>query len=247
MLGQWWGNVQQETGPFSPDDIANLILWLDATDPANTGVQPANGTALSQWVDKSPEGYVALQAVGAQQPIFTTNVQNGLPCVVFTAASSQTFLVFPNFECKAQSTMFVAVKQAAAGSNQFIMEQSPDAASNNGFWMYGGSFGACRRNTALVTASTGSASWLGSTFTYFYSIYNGTNLEVFLKNTLAGTGTNAGLTNNTITAQLNICSRATTSLFSSASVGEIIIYDAVLNASQIAAVGTYLTTKWGIP
>ena len=38
--------------PFLPKQITGLSLWLDANDPAGTGVQPSAG-ALGTWIDKS--------------------------------------------------------------------------------------------------------------------------------------------------------------------------------------------------
>lgn len=53
--------------------------WFDAS--AITGV--ANGAALATWPDSSGRGFDAWQATTANQPIFRTNRQNGLPGVDF--------------------------------------------------------------------------------------------------------------------------------------------------------------------
>jgi hypothetical protein len=41
---------------FSPLSILGCQLWLDANDPAGTGIQPANNSTVSTWVDKSGNG-----------------------------------------------------------------------------------------------------------------------------------------------------------------------------------------------
>lgn len=51
--------------PLSPASISGLNLWLDATDPAGTGIQPADGTSLTSWKDKSSTGYT-LTSGGSQ-------------------------------------------------------------------------------------------------------------------------------------------------------------------------------------
>jgi hypothetical protein len=51
--------------PVSPASISGLNLWLDATDPAGTGIQPADGTSLTSWQDKSSTGYT-LTSGGSQ-------------------------------------------------------------------------------------------------------------------------------------------------------------------------------------
>ena len=39
-----------------PSDVSGLVFWVDATDVNGTGVQPANGSVVSTWVDKSASG-----------------------------------------------------------------------------------------------------------------------------------------------------------------------------------------------
>jgi hypothetical protein len=56
--------------PILPTQIAGCRLWLDAADPAGTGIQPANGSTITQWVDKSGLG------------------NNGTPNIVITWAAS---------------------------------------------------------------------------------------------------------------------------------------------------------------
>lgn len=56
---------------FSPADISGLALWLDADDAAT--ITQAAG-AVSQWDDKSGNGYHATQGTGAYQ--FTTGVSS---------------------------------------------------------------------------------------------------------------------------------------------------------------------------
>jgi hypothetical protein len=36
--------------PILPTQIPGCRLWLDAADPAGTGIQPANGSTITQWV-----------------------------------------------------------------------------------------------------------------------------------------------------------------------------------------------------
>ena len=51
---------------FTPTDISNLYLWLDADD-ASTFTY-SSGSVISQWNDKSGNGYHAYQATVANQP-----------------------------------------------------------------------------------------------------------------------------------------------------------------------------------
>jgi hypothetical protein len=70
---------------LSPAGIAPSFLkgWWRA----DQGITIATG--VSQWNDLSGQGNHVTQGTGSAQPALIASVQNGLPCVRFTAASSQ--------------------------------------------------------------------------------------------------------------------------------------------------------------
>ena len=41
----------------APTDLTGLVLWVDAQDVNGTGVQPADGTSITTWTDKSGAGH----------------------------------------------------------------------------------------------------------------------------------------------------------------------------------------------
>ena len=55
----------------SPLVLPNLQLWLDATDSSTVTV----ATGVSQWDDKSGNGFNATQGTATEQPAYTTGVQ----------------------------------------------------------------------------------------------------------------------------------------------------------------------------
>ena len=65
----WQGGGMSPPPPFTPASISGLQLWLDAADTATI---THSGGSVSQWDDKSGNGYHATQATGASQ--FTTGV-----------------------------------------------------------------------------------------------------------------------------------------------------------------------------
>lgn len=69
--------------PFSPDDLANLALWLDASD---SGTVTLNGSDVSAWADKSGNGRNMSQGSAALQPAYVTNAHNGLATLRFTGS-----------------------------------------------------------------------------------------------------------------------------------------------------------------
>jgi len=57
---------------FSPNKIADLALWLEATD---LGTIIESGGAVSQWNDKSSNGLNVTQGTGSAQPMTGVNTR----------------------------------------------------------------------------------------------------------------------------------------------------------------------------
>ena len=62
-------------------DISGCVLWLDAFDPYNTGVQPSDGQYVKSWVDKSGLNNSATSISGV---LWNNNTLNSLPSFYFT-------------------------------------------------------------------------------------------------------------------------------------------------------------------
>jgi len=135
---------------FRPTDIPNLILWLDGADPNGTGVQPANGTAIATWTDKSGQGNNVTQSTGANQPLFQTNQQNGKPGLTFDGSND-------SFTCPAalraipngNHTLFIVCKNNG-GASQYVI-RGAELGSDRFYFRYEGA------NTVGFLNRTGSA------------------------------------------------------------------------------------------
>lgn len=73
------GTRRQPYVNYSPLDYPGCILWV-AADLFNA----ASGAAVSSWTDMSGNANHFVQATGANQPVFTLNVKNGLPGIYFS-------------------------------------------------------------------------------------------------------------------------------------------------------------------
>lgn len=60
--------------PFDPTQISNILSWYDAADASSMVV--ASG-AVSSWKDKANNGFEMLNANPAQQPLYSTSAING--------------------------------------------------------------------------------------------------------------------------------------------------------------------------
>ena len=74
---------------WTPTELANKALWLDAADIDGNGIQAGaaegglvNG-ALATWVDKSGNGRNAVQSNSDLRPVLVLDAQNGLPVIRF--------------------------------------------------------------------------------------------------------------------------------------------------------------------
>lgn len=94
-------------GSFQPNSIPNLALWLDGAD---TSTMIINGTAVSQWNDKSGNGHNAAQTNAAMQPTLVSNAHNGHSSLHFSSANRQFLLASVPF-VNTSGTLFVTYIQ----------------------------------------------------------------------------------------------------------------------------------------
>ncbi len=72
--------------------IANNSLWLKADADAYSDAGVTNATdndAIQQWVDQSPNGFIANQPNAGDEPSFADNVINFNPSIAFEAANTE--------------------------------------------------------------------------------------------------------------------------------------------------------------
>lgn len=72
-------------GGFDVGSLQGLALWLDAAK----GVTKNNQNQVSKWADQSANGNDASQGMQSRQPVFNTNVINGLPALHFDQSATQ--------------------------------------------------------------------------------------------------------------------------------------------------------------
>jgi hypothetical protein len=69
------------SGVWTPAELTGLALWLDAADSSTITL---NGTDVSQWDDKSSNGYNVSNANAATQPTYLATGFNGKPTLQVT-------------------------------------------------------------------------------------------------------------------------------------------------------------------
>ena len=234
---------------YYPLSLAGCALWLDAADPAGTGIIPANGSTVSTWADKSGNGYNGTSGAG---PIYTTDAQ-GRKCMSFTGTQFLESVV----TVSKQNHSLIAVHaptytngfnnsgSTLGGNSSLFRFQIP---ANVGgyivfpFWYnaplgyvsnYGTTNGALPDNSVAGAASIINAN-IGPQTQYSYKngIQQGTESASLV------TGTTPPLTIGRYTPGL--------SEYYQGYVYEMIIYNTALTTTQRQNIEGYLAWKWGL-
>ncbi len=110
--------MQDAEGVFSPLDITNLKLWLDADD-SPTIVPYLNGSDLTRWDDKSGLGNNILQSTAAEQPFYDTGAAgNGKDGVTFDRSTGEN-MDLPDLGLSSGNfTIFIAINMLGTENDQ---------------------------------------------------------------------------------------------------------------------------------
>ena len=229
-----WGlqsSLPQSLAPAftNPTTIPGCILWLDATDPLGTGVQPANGTTLTTWKDKSPSNF-PFTSVGS---VYNTTAVNGLPGMTL----STNFIGYDPGSAQNNWQEVFALGLWTGGST---------FNSYNGFVTTSVDSDGGAQGGILFIGNAGSTVWWGPGNTYVQQIINGTQTgsafpaiqTPFIARTFSATAVNLrGL-------RFGI-DRTWTDRIWIGFISEVICYNTTLTASQRLQVEGYLAWKWG--
>jgi Concanavalin A-like lectin/glucanases superfamily len=227
---------------FSPRSIAGCQLWLDGADPAGTGTAPANGAAVSTWVDKSGTGN---NATGGVSPTYSSSAGavlfNGTSSYLQTSISAVPTVetVFAVFRATILPTQtdagavifgstgnggrgFIVVTNVTSGSTAYQLRYDAYAVGNIFLTPYGG---VVYNTLTLATGQYTGGQGAGS--------INGSSLGTFQSLSFSGSGT----------TRIGAVSGGG---FFTGTINEILIYNTALTATQRQTVESYLAQKWGL-
>ena len=214
---------------FQPDQIVGLNVWLDGTDPFNTGVLPANGATVATWFDKSPNGF---SATGVGSPTYNLITRT------MTTIGSSWFTV-PYSGLHPIETGFVVANittPSTANSEQTLIVSGAGNGSR-GFIQYVNNIQIQTTNTANYGYTTTDSVPAGSFGLYGYT-YN-SNAGFVYQNGVVGSFSASGM--NPISDTFFY-----TSAGNAGSLAEVILFNTVLTTSERQVVEGYLSWKWGI-
>jgi len=211
---------------FNPSSITGLNLWLDATDPAGTGIQPANGTTLTTWKDKSVSNFPLTTAGSA----YNTTAVNGLPGI----SLSTNFIGYDpgSSQNNWQEIFVVGVWTGGSTFNDYngLVTGSIDSGSDG----------------IILIGNAGGTGWYGSGNGYQTPFLNGTQTGVALPaiSTPFQIRTFTGSAVSIRGIRFGI-DRIHTGRKWNGFISEVLSYNTALTATQRQQIEGYLAWKWG--
>ena len=221
---------------FTPNMIAGLTLWMDASDPTTI---VSSGSNVTQWNDKSGGGYN-----------FTQSNITYTPTTGNTTLNSRNVLNFTNSKYMTNST-------CPMGTNYTIFAVGYTTSNGYGRLLHGSSvdgylfFGTGNSNTQFATF-VGSGAWNDvTTNSPAISVASPCIME------MTNNGTSTGLipyVNRSVQTAKNGTTGSFTGFIMGSGVGggqpwngyiaEILIYNSVLSDANRQSVENYLSKKW---
>lgn len=230
---------------FNPRNIPGCALWFDAAD-RNTFT--LTGSNISQWNDKSGNGYNAVQATTSNQPTLITNAvnfstSNFLRGSLTTPITGNTLAAFAVFNMNSSSFQYARVLSLSTSNNNDYISGAGGTnisrhISNNALWCeaFGGTGTVGPFNAAMNTQHIVS------------SLFSGTQHTAFLNGSLQGT---VATTTNFSIYLFGLGFQAyqlvsPTSDYFIGTMNEIVVYSNALTSSQQQQIEGYLASKWGL-
>lgn len=239
------------------DDIEGLAVWHESVlEESFIEEEAVDGLAISTWNDLNAQAYSrnpATQTIAANRPIYVFEGINNLPALRF---GGSRFLQMNNNFYIQNSTVFVVLRIGTSTSNgPFDGWQVLFADSTN---LRDDSVPIVVAGTSVLTANGGPADTVLYAANGAFVTNDRPHLVTVTRNmdngsrsiSLDGAFTatdNNGAVGRELRANMNMwIGRSANNAQYNGLIGEVVIYNRVINTSQRASVENYLMKKWGI-
>ena len=246
-LGDWTigvvGNVVQVEGnaiqaggaAWTPDQIDDLALWLDAT----TGIT-TDGTSVTNWADRSAAGNDAEKVSTATTwPTVGNEQLNGVDTIYFDGGD----YLLTGF-LSATGTTFFAVARMVGGET---IAGARDSENQRSFWGCPNGRTEYRAGVGTDSAIISDFKW-GTVYRVFGGKYNTATVSLYNSGTNIYNKAQSGSGENTTTGYMigALNSAGSPIIPGQFHLAEILAYRRALSEAEILQVGRYLAEKWGI-
>jgi hypothetical protein len=237
--------------PFPSSVLGGVLtgVWLDAAEASTITL---NGSTVSQWADRGPNGQTVTQPTAGLQPAYTASVINGLPVVRLNPATNTNLRRVSSMlpSGSNQWSWFVGSQGGANSTELFGWGTHACVGSRFGFW-YGAaaSIGmeACNTGTNATTAV-----WT-STPALISGVYTGGSVTNYSQ--WRNGVTNAMTPFNPVTPNVPSVGQefkvggiptVASGYVPASDIGEIVVLNTAATTAQRRAVEEYLAIKWGL-
>lgn len=265
------GGMAQQGAIVDPNTIPSLTIWYNASANQtlvngtlidNFQSNPlTDGTTVTKWKDVSGVGADANQynAGGGGGPTYKTSIQNSLSALYYVSGSKNNLDINPiGSWAKLQSgfTIYVVGRWSTLGASNIqiaVTDANLGHQWSGAYWQVGAAGG-------LATAQSTSVST--SNWTMHGMVFNGsyTNANQALQNagrlvyrynkaqqTLTFSANPGSQTSNSATVMyIGGNNRNNPKSYMDGYIGEVMIWNRTLNATEISQVENYISNKWGI-
>jgi hypothetical protein len=231
--------------------VGGASLWLDASDAATLSL---SGSNVNGWLDKSGNIHL-FSAPSGKEPLYVTNLQNGLPGIRFFPSSAVKYLTntsLGNWSATPFTAFFVFNSSSSGANYPALLGRNTLGA----FQMGGNNAGPSALSISKIGSATQNSSLLYTGTTADVGVYKATaasstsvTVQTYKNGTAASaTVTQGSLTStgdkNTIGASVDGTGDSMAPL---AYLCEIILYTSALSDTDRNSVENYLKAKWGTP
>lgn len=236
----------------SPVIIPGCISWFDMSDISSKNMISSGGL-VSKVMNKVKGSNNLQQATSSAQPKNNTRTLNGLPVLEFAHDGTRNdFMLFDsNDPLDAPFTVFVVGQydQNYAGSDQSFIGRQTSSIAGQWVLLKNGNFSIFQSylfgSGGLDSGSTQPSNSNPNIFTVWFQ--DGDKLNFKLNNNTATQGsTRSGYDNSVATGLAVGASSSSAGAPLDGIIAEIIIYNRVLNSTEIININRYLSNKWGI-
>lgn len=225
---------QGAQGSSSGPPVAGYVAWYDASDTSSI---TSSGGAVSQWNDKSGNGYHLTQSTEANKPTTGTDSINGKNVMNFAAGGR--YINRASTPSQNTWTWFFVMKAASVANWQFPVGSNDPG--NAGLSCYSSGSGSTLR--ALFGGSPLATSSSTTVGTYYWTVTGDTSNCYIYRNGIADGN---GLTYGSSTWS-GFCLGGLGAIYTlNGAIGEFIVYNSVLGTTDRQTVESYLATKWGL-
>jgi hypothetical protein len=237
-----------QTGPGgvgSSDGTTNLALWLDAST-----ISSSNGSQINTWQDASGYGHHFSNGAGA---IFQTEATNGYSALNFNGVTHYFERAYTELLATDQFTIFTATNVGTSNTTKTVLSNRDNSATqqhrgymlyatpNSNIWEFGSGRNTDMWETNDSQTST-SSKWSSQLLSYQKSL-EGKMLNI---NGAAKSHTYQTMyTNSNKPFRIGAGKNETTpDDFFKGEIGEVILFNTILNATRKIIVNNYLAAKY---